>query len=120
MKKKDIIRKLLKYNLNITPKALEILEKEHISDLNKIIEHALKEDVAIITEEFLNKIKSNMKTNSRNNVVVLEKKYKRIADEYEEDIKIKKNFKKITSKADVKKFLNYFRNRYSKIKELFE
>ncbi len=112
---KHILKKLLEYDLNITPKALKLLEEKYRNHIDKILEEANKRNLAIITEEFL----KDLFKNNREKVIVLRKEFRRISDEYEEDIKIKKCLRKITSKADVKKFMNYFKNRYEKIKELF-
>ncbi len=111
--KKHILEELLKHDINITPGALELIEKKYSNSLKRIIEEAIKRNIAIITEDFLRNFDNNKVE------VIIKETYKRLADEYEEEIEVKKSFKKISSKADVKKFLNYFRNRYEKIKEMF-
>ncbi len=114
MNKTEILCKFLDCDINIHPSALGELRQLCSSelDMNKILDITKRKGTSVITQELLDEIKNG---NEKKPVIIIKRRKKAIAEEYDADIKISRS-KDITSKSftsgNINNFVNFFNHRY--------
>ncbi len=107
--KLELLTKFLENNINIHPDAFEKLKNLDESEIEKIIND--KEKPLVITPEYLKKFEKK--------VIVVKKRKRTLAEEYESDIKIKRDItKKSYSSGNIEGFVEYFNDRYEKLSRI--
>lgn len=107
--KLELLTKFLENNINIHPDAFEKLKNLDESEIEKIIND--KEKPLVITPEYLKKFEKK--------VIVVKKRKRTLAEEYESDIKIKRDItKKSYSSGSIEGFVEYFNDRYEKLSRI--
>jgi len=110
----ELINKFLENNINIHPEAFEKLKNLDESEIERIINEAKldKEKPLVITPEYLKKFEKRI-------VVVKSRRKKTIAEEYESEIRIKRDVtKKSYSKGNIEGFVDYFNDRYERLSRI--
>jgi len=113
MTEPELINKFLENNINLHPDAFEKLRSLDEREIERIINEAKldKEKPLVITPEYLKKFEKK--------VVVVRRKRKILAEEYEAEIEIKRDVtKKSYSKGDIEGFVEYFNDRYEKLSRI--
>lgn len=111
MQEPELIYKFLENNINVHPEAYKELLNLDESKIERIITKAKEKKAFILTLSHLKELEKE--------VIVVRRRKRALAEEYDAEIKIKKDItNKSNSRGNVESFVEYFNDRYDRLSKI--